>query len=281
MPRLVKQDFHATGQDQRDAHAETLVFRVTAHLDAFAAELICGRCHVVAQQRELMIRVVLGRVDAELGGRQREDQPAVAGVDVLPAEHFAELRAQLLRLGCVEQYVCANDRHTRMLDVPPTKLPAVRLRRGLITVLVCALLVAPPAAAASYRLIVERDGLRVYGPASERSWGSCPRGALVVSRVDVRTARRAVVRAVPKLYAILRRDAPHQYRIARATGAGLAPGYARGASLRTECGERIHRRTIVVDVVFPRIARYSASLSQATFFVSHLRAGWVIWYQAH
>ena len=75
--RFVEQDLHSAGQNKRDADAETLVFRLAAHLDAFGAELVCGRRHVVAQQRELMARIALGRVDAELGGRQREDQPAV------------------------------------------------------------------------------------------------------------------------------------------------------------------------------------------------------------
>jgi hypothetical protein len=157
----------------------------------------------------------------------------------------------------------------------------VRLRRGLIATAVCALLVAPSASAASYRLIVERDGLRVYGPASEQAWGTCPRGALEVSPADVRKAQHAVLVAVPTLYAVLRRGTPRLYRIVRSTGAGLAPVYGRGAAQRKHCGERIFRRTIVVDVVFPWIARRSASLSQATFFVSRLRDGWVIWSQAH
>ncbi|MGH2921504.1 MAG: hypothetical protein ACRDKU_05500 [Gaiellaceae bacterium] len=148
--------------------------------------------------------------------------------------------------------------------------------RPLLWAIACGLILAVPAAATSYRLLVERDGLRVYGPASPYAGGTCPRGALAVSRADVRTARGAVLLAVPKLYSGRGRG----YRVVRSTGAGLAPVYPRTRGAK-ECGKRIFRRTIVVDVVFPQIARWSASLSQATFLVSRLREGWVIWYQAH
>jgi hypothetical protein len=158
----------------------------------------------------------------------------------------------------------------------------VKLCRRLVATLVCALVVVAPAAADSYRLLAERDGLRVYGPASERSWGTCPRGALKVSRADLPTAKRAVLLAVPAIYRQRRDGKPRtDHRSARATGAGLAPKYARGASEREHCGERIFRRTIVVDIVFPRIARYSASLSQSTFLISRLPRGWVVWSQPH
>ena len=39
------------------------------------------RVEVVGHQVQLMLRLAVGRVDGELGGRQREDQPAAAGVD--------------------------------------------------------------------------------------------------------------------------------------------------------------------------------------------------------
>lgn len=159
-----------------------------------------------------------------------------------------------------------------MLDRRPTKLHTENMRRSLVASVLCALLFASPATAGPYRLIVERDGLRVYGPAS----GTCPRGVLAVSHADVRTARRAVLLAAPKLY--LGRG--RAYRAVGSTGAGLAPVYPRSRGAK-ECGKRIFKRTIVVDVVFPHVARWSASLSQATFLVSRIRRGWVIWGQPH
>jgi hypothetical protein len=50
-------------------------------------------------------------MDAELGRRQLEDQPAVTGIDMFPAEHVPEQRSQLLGLWCIEQDVRAGDCH--------------------------------------------------------------------------------------------------------------------------------------------------------------------------
>jgi hypothetical protein len=44
-------------------------------------------------------------VHAELGRWQREDQPAVAVVDVAPTEDVAQNRPQLVRLRRVQEYV--------------------------------------------------------------------------------------------------------------------------------------------------------------------------------
>jgi hypothetical protein len=54
-------------------------------------------------------------MDAELGRRQREDQPAVAVVDVAPAEDVAQNRAQLVGLRRVQQDMRAGDPDRRIL----------------------------------------------------------------------------------------------------------------------------------------------------------------------
>jgi hypothetical protein len=48
---------------------------------------------------------------AHLGGRQGEDQSAIARVDVVPTENVAKRGPELLSLGRVEQNVRAGDRH--------------------------------------------------------------------------------------------------------------------------------------------------------------------------
>src|SRR3989441_11098941 len=57
-------------------------------------------------------------MDAEFGGRQLKDQPAVRRVvalDKVPAEHVAQCLAQPLSLTRVEEHVRADDRHAVML----------------------------------------------------------------------------------------------------------------------------------------------------------------------
>ena len=62
-----------------------------------------------------MLRIALGRVDAELGWRQREDQPAGMILDVLPAEDVTEDRAHRLRFVRVQQHVRCDNRHQSAL----------------------------------------------------------------------------------------------------------------------------------------------------------------------
>src|SRR5206468_8420905 len=75
------------------------------------------RVEVVAHEREFVLRRVAG-MDAELGGWQLKDQPAIRGVvalDKVPAEHVAQCSAQPLSLTRVEEHVRADDRHAVML----------------------------------------------------------------------------------------------------------------------------------------------------------------------
>ena len=57
-------------------------------------------------------------------------------------------------------------------------------------------------------------------------------------------------------------------------------GGARGAEVRAQCGATVFRRTVVVDLFFPKMLP-SASLSQGTVFVSRLATGYQVWEQAH
>jgi hypothetical protein len=71
----------------------------------------------------------LAGMDAEFGGRQLKDQPAVGRVvalDGIPAEHVAQCLAQPLSLARVEEHVRADDRHAVMLRLECGISPRVR-----------------------------------------------------------------------------------------------------------------------------------------------------------
>jgi hypothetical protein len=71
----------------------------------------------------------LAGMDAEFGGRQLKDQPAVGRVvalDGIPAKHVAQCLAQPLSLARVEEHVRADDRHAVMLRLAYGISPRVR-----------------------------------------------------------------------------------------------------------------------------------------------------------
>src|SRR5439155_13418125 len=84
--RLVEQHFDAAREDDRDTDPEPEVLRLAADVDPAAAQVCGGRADLVAHEGEFVLRRLLGRMHADLRGRKREDQPAVPGVDVTPAE---------------------------------------------------------------------------------------------------------------------------------------------------------------------------------------------------
>jgi len=47
-----------------------------------------------------------------------------------------------------------------------------------------------------------------------------------------------------------------------------------------DCGKTVAARSVEVDVVLPRIAKVSASLSQLTYFVAQTPRGWTVWERA-
>jgi hypothetical protein len=114
--RLVEHDLDAAGQSEHDGDAPAFVLGLALHLDAFRPQLTDRGPDVIARQGELVAHSRLvgrpfGGMHPELRGRQGEDEPAVAGVDVLPAEDVAERRAKRVGLRGVEQSVGASDSH--------------------------------------------------------------------------------------------------------------------------------------------------------------------------
>src|SRR5262249_10156654 len=92
------------------------------------AQLGHRRVEIVTDEREFVPRHIAG-MDAELGGRQLENQPAVRRVvalDRAPADQVAEGLAEPLSLRRIEGDVRSDDRHAVMLrlewDSKPRRL---------------------------------------------------------------------------------------------------------------------------------------------------------------
>jgi hypothetical protein len=112
-------------------------------------------------------------------------------------------------------------------------------------------------------------------PGSPRRPGPCPRRAARLPGDAVARAALAALAEAPGLYR------GTDTRGARLVGAALATNAGtRGEQVRRTCGMRIQRRSVVVDLLFPRM-RPSASLSQGTVFVSLIRGRYRVWDVAH
>jgi hypothetical protein len=131
-----------------------------------------------------------------------------------------------------------------------------------------------------YPLLVDRGGLRIFGPGAGQGWSRCPRGALPLRARDLRTAERAALHLV-QVFVRQGRYRGRDTRGANARAARLGSGvWTRSGLAKSTCGRAIVPRTAAVGVGFPRVT-WSASLSSATFFVSRVREGWIVWHQAH
>ena len=127
-----------------------------------------------------------------------------------------------------------------------------------------AALASPPA----YPLLVNRDGLRVYGPPT-RPHVPCPH-LLTLPAHYLATARRAVALAMPPFAARLKENGRDPIvSVLRHAFSPIAGG----------CGRTAWRRSVVAFVQLPYVR--GASLSQHTFFVGRIRSGWVLWAMIH
>jgi len=127
-----------------------------------------------------------------------------------------------------------------------------------------AALASPP----PYPLLVNRDGLRVYGPPT-RPHVPCPH-LLTLPPHYLATARRAVALAMPPFEARLKEDGRDP--IVSVLRHAFSP-------IAGRCGRTAWRRSVVAFVQLPHVR--GASLSQHTFFVGRVRSGWVLWAMIH
>jgi hypothetical protein len=103
---------------------------------------------------------------------------------------------------------------------------------------------------------------------------SCP-AALPVSQAKVGAAIRYVLRWLPAHYPGRQSD------LAGAVAAGrVGRSSPRFGEAVSDCGTTVANRSFEVDVVLPKVAKVSASLSQLTFFVAKTRGGWIVWERA-
>jgi len=137
------------------------------------------------------------------------------------------------------------------------------------------MLAAVPTAGAAlpgHPLLVNRPGLRVYGPADRRDV-PCPR-VLPLPAHALSTVRHAVELAMPPFEARLRLDG-------RDPVVKVAPAPRSGFSYRAGgCGRVTWKRSVIASVILPHV-RHSASMSQHTFAVARTRQGWVLWAWIH
>ena len=109
----------------------------------------------------------------------------------------------------------------------------------------------------------------------------CPRQPVPLTLRKVKEAGIAVARAMPALYARVKR--PGNPRIdargAVATAGRSATAHA-GTTFRRFCGETVWRRSAFVAVRLPRV-RSSSSLAHPSFHVARSRLGWIIWAEVH
>ena len=113
MPGFVQTDLAGAGELEVRDPAPALILYRSYELDALALEFRDGALDVMAhEEKGVMPRSPAptgARVDRDLTRRQGEDQPALAGIDPLEAQHVAkELPSSLGILG-EDDRVCSGD----------------------------------------------------------------------------------------------------------------------------------------------------------------------------
>jgi hypothetical protein len=103
----------------------------------------------------------------------------------------------------------------------------------------------------------------------------CPRHALRLPAVAVARAAEQALDEVALDYQGV--DTRHA-RVQASDRTAFAG--ARGSEVRRQCGAKAARRTVVVQLLFPRMLP-SASLSQGVVFVARFPRGYRIWEVAH
>jgi len=147
----------------------------------------------------------------------------------------------------------------------------------VLAVLASLTVITQPAAAApalpGHALLVDRPGLRVFGPPLNGRV-PCPR-LLRLPTDALATVKRAVELAMPLYERTLKLDGRDPLvKVGPASRSGFS--YVAGG-----CGRAAWRRSIVASVLLPHVEKVSASMSQHTFAVGRDRQGWVLWGYIH
>jgi hypothetical protein len=114
---LVQAEFGAAGERERGDETEAGVGDRGAELYATLFEIGDGGIDVVAQEVKLVVASLLSWVHADFGGREAENEPAVASVDVGEFERVAEESAYFFGVIRVDQSVGAGDHDLPLWEI--------------------------------------------------------------------------------------------------------------------------------------------------------------------
>jgi hypothetical protein len=103
----------------------------------------------------------------------------------------------------------------------------------------------------------------------------CPKGIRPLPASGVQRAADKALAGAARLYPGLNTRGAEVMAADRSAFAG-----ARGREVRNLCGKKVAARTVVVQMLFPRMLP-SASLSQSVVFVGRFAHGYRVWHVAH
>jgi hypothetical protein len=118
-------------------------------------------------------------------------------------------------------------------------------------------------------------GMAAPRPAAPLPTGRCPTGALGLPADGVIGAARQALAEAARDYPGLRTAGAEVMAADRAGFAG-----ARGGEVARQCGSGVRDRTVIVQLLFPRMLP-SASLSEAVVAVSRFVRGYRVWEILH
>ena len=121
----------------------------------------------------------------------------------------------------------------------------------------------------------QRDAREVRPASGSGAPDPCPRKPRPLHVNGVSRAANRALKETPDIYGAATAKGAKVVSAAISAAAGV-----RGRQVKRECGRRVYRRAVVVELFFPAM-RPSASLSQGTVFVSRLREGYRVWERAH
>lgn len=105
--------------------------------------------------------------------------------------------------------------------------------------------------------------------------GDCPKHPMRLPGIGVADAAEQALNEAAREY---RGTDTRHARVQSADRSAFAG--ARGSHVRHQCGARVARRTVVVQLLFPKMLP-SASLSEGVVFVARFPSGYRVWEMAH
>jgi hypothetical protein len=134
---------------------------------------------------------------------------------------------------------------------------------------------AAPLSLSGYPIVADVAGVPVRAPAESQAWGACPTGALPINPAELRSAKRAVVAALPTL--AKRPKPPLKLQGARVTLVSHTRRTGFIMPSRRACWGTPFLRSALVQVFLPA-ERASPSLrGNPWFYVARTQRAWVIW----